>query len=178
MVINKNLIYGLILCAVSAFAGSAALAQTDSGTVAVTATTVGSVNLTFVTDAAGITLGGSGTSAASIAFGSVQAKGGTVPTGVTKTLNGATSWTLSTPFDVVVTLSNSASTAYTLNVSLNTADAINTWALNATVLTATPAALTATGTFGSTPYTLNLTIPNSATAGAISNTINFTVIAA
>jgi hypothetical protein len=79
---------------------------------------------------------------------------------------------------VVVTLSNSASTAYTLNASLNTADAINTWALNATVLTATPAALTATGTFGSTTYTLNLTIPNSATAGAISNTINFTVIAA
>jgi hypothetical protein len=37
-----------------------------TGTLAVTAATAGSVSLTFVTDGAGVTLGGTGTSAASL----------------------------------------------------------------------------------------------------------------
>ena len=57
---------------------SEAAAATASGTVAVTATVVGSMSITFVTDGSGITLGGSGTSSATIAFGSVQAYGGSV----------------------------------------------------------------------------------------------------
>jgi hypothetical protein len=77
-------------------------ATSATGTVAITATTVGSVSLTFVTDASGITLGNSGTSAVTVAFGSVQAYGGSVPSGVTKTVNAPTNWTLSTPIDVVV----------------------------------------------------------------------------
>jgi hypothetical protein len=66
------------------------LATTAPGTLGVTATVDSSMNLVFSTAATGITLGGSGTSAATMAFGNVQAFGGTVPTGVTRTVNAPT----------------------------------------------------------------------------------------
>jgi hypothetical protein len=138
---------------------------------------VSSVSLTFQSDGAGIALGGNGTSAATVAFGSVQAYGGTVPTGVTKTLNGTTDWSLSTPIDVVVQVANQSSADYTLTGALQTADGTNTWQLGATPLTTTAATLTSGGTYGNTAYTFKLTIPFSAAAGAISNTINFTATA-
>lgn len=152
-------------------------ATSATGTVAVTATTSGSISMTFVTDGAGITLGSSGTSVATIAFGSVQAYGGSVPTGVTKTVNAPTNWSLSTPFDVEVDLANQTSSNYTLTAALQSSDATNTWQLGATSLSTTPATLTSTGAYGSTAYTFKLTIPFSASGGAISNTINFTATA-
>jgi len=173
----KKLFSIVVLVASTALVGVPASATSATGTVAVTATTVASVSLTFVTDGAGITLGGTGTSAATIAFGSVQAYGGSVPANVTKTVNGIINWSLSTPFDVVVEVANQTSSNYTLTAALQTADATNTWALGATNLSTTAATLTATGAYGSTAYTFKLTIPFSAAAGAISNTINFTATA-
>src|SRR6266849_10633251 len=68
--------------------------------------------------------GGSGTNSASMSFGSMQAFGGTVPSGVTKTTTGS-SWTISTPFDVKVTCTNltlpcnlAISTSYVLTAQL------------------------------------------------------------
>jgi glycerol-3-phosphate dehydrogenase len=56
---------------------SAAFAQTTaSGTLSVTATVNGTISLVFNSDAAGVTLGGAGTNAATLAFGTVQAFGG------------------------------------------------------------------------------------------------------
>jgi hypothetical protein len=162
----------IIVCA-----PTSAGATSATGTVAVTATVVSSVSLTFATDGAGIALGGSGTSAATVALGSVQAYGGTVPPNVTKVLNGTTSWSLSTPFDVVVAVANQTSSNYTLTAALQTTDATKTWELGATTITTTPATLTATGTYGSTAYTFKLTIPFAEAAGPISNTINFTATA-
>jgi hypothetical protein len=133
--------------------------------------------LTFVSDGAGITLGSSGTSAATIGFGSVQAYGGSVPSGVTKTVNGTSNWSLSTPVDVVVQVANQTSSNYTLTAALQTSDSTNTWQLGATSLSTTAATLTSTGAYGSTAYTYKLTIPFSEAAGAISNTINFTATA-
>ena len=173
---QKLLIATLIVTAIFGTVPSAN-ATSATGTVAVTATTVASVSLTFVTDGAGITLSGTGTSAATIAFGSVQAYGGAVPANVTKAVNGTTNWSLSTPFDVVVEVANQTSSNYTLTAALQTADATNTWALGATNLSTTAATLTSTGAYGSTAYTFKLTIPFSAAAGAISNTINFTATA-
>jgi hypothetical protein len=173
----KKLFSIVVLVACAALVGVPASATNATGTVAVTATTVASVSLTFVTDGAGITLGGSGTSAATIAFGSVQAYGGSVPANVTKAVNGTTNWSLSTPFDVVVQVANQTSSNYTLTAALQAADATNTWALGATNLSTTPATLTSTGAYGSTAYTFHLTIPFSEAAGAISNTINFTATA-
>jgi hypothetical protein len=102
---------------------------------------------------------------------------GTVPTNVTKAVH-ATSFDLSTPFDVRVDLANSASTTYTLTATLAAADSINTWSLGAIdISAAAPHALTAAGEFGTAvPYTLKLTVPATATAGSISNTINFTAV--
>jgi len=56
----------------------------------VTATVVGTLNLTFVTDAAGMPVVGTGTAVASMPFGNVQMFGGTPPVNVTRTVNGTT----------------------------------------------------------------------------------------
>ncbi len=160
----------LVIGAQSAFA----LPPTSTtGTVAVTATTVGSVSLTFVSDEVGIALGGSGTAAATIAFGNLQAFGGATPSGVTFIPPDATSYGVSTPFDVVVTVANQESANYTLTAALQTADAVNTWALDGTPLSTGITTLTTTGAYTATPYTLTLTIPLSAAPGAITNTMNF-----
>lgn len=177
MKIKQKLLTLAMIAMAFNFSVQRASAASATGTVAVTATTVAVVSFTFVSDGSGITLGGTGTSAATVTFGSVQAYGGSVPTGVTKAVNGTTDWSLSTPIGVVVQVANQASDNYTLMASLQTLDAVNTWSLGATTLTATPGALTALGTYGTTPYTFKLTIPFSATAGAISNTINFTATA-
>src|SRR5215475_8207721 len=170
---RRGLYFTIAVLCLTTFAPFAS-ATSASGTVAVTATVVSSMSITFSTDASGITLGGSGTSSATIAFGSVQAFGGSVPTGVTRTVNGTTNWKLSTPFDITVVVANLTSSNYTLTAQLSSSDSTNTWQLNSTTVTSASAAtLTTTGAYGTTADTLNLTIPFSANAGAISNTINF-----
>jgi hypothetical protein len=140
-----------------------------------------SLTLTFSSDPSGISLGGSGTSSSTMAFGSVRAYGGVVPAGVTKSINGTTSWTLSTPIDVLVTKSgmgnNSAN--YTMTAQLQTSSLTYTWKLGAATLTsASPATIAATGVYGSnTAYTFSLTIPFSASAGSVNNTLDIIVTA-
>jgi hypothetical protein len=165
--------------ALSAFAFiGIANAQTGSGSLGVTADVAGSISLTFVTDAAGVALTGAGTSTASLGFGTVSMYSGSPASGVTKTVSGTTSFSLATPFKVRVDLANSASTAYTLNATLATADAINAWSIGATdISTAGPFALTAAGVYGTAvSYTLHLTIPATAVAGTISNSIGFSAV--
>src|ERR1700738_3669249 len=107
---KNRLILTIVL---SAFAlTGVANAQTGSGTLGVSATVQGSINLTFVTDASGMAVTGTATSTASLPFGNVSMYSGSVPANVTKTVNGVTSFDLSTPFDVRVDLANSASTTY------------------------------------------------------------------
>ena len=153
-------------------------AQTGSGTLGVTAMVQGSINLTFVTDASGLAVTGTGTSTASLPFGNVSMYSGTVPANVTKTIHGTASFDVSTPFDVRVDLANSISTAYTLNVTLATADAVNKWFIGATdISSAGPFALTAAGVYGTAvPYTLKINVPASEAAGLISNSIGFSAI--
>lgn len=139
-----------------------------------------SLTLTFSSDASGILLGGSGTSSSAMAFGSVHAYGGVVPGGVTKSVNGTTSWTLSTPIDVRVTKTGLGFSAnYTMTAQLQTSGLAYTWKLGAATLTnAFPATVTAAGAYGSkAPYTFSLTIPFSASAGAVSNTLDIIVVA-
>ncbi len=102
------------------------------------------ISVQFSTDPSGLTLSGSGTAAATAAFGTVQAYGGTVPTGVTKSV-GASNWILSTPIDVLVqkgTL-DALSTSYTLTAALQASDLTNTWKLNSVTLSTTANTLTA-----------------------------------
>jgi hypothetical protein len=155
-----------------------ASATSASATMAVTVTVASSVSLILQTDASGMTLTNSGTSAVTAAFGTMSAYGGAVPTGVTRTVTAPTNWKISTPFDAIVQVANQTSTNYTLTAQLQTADSTNTWAIGATTITSGSAAtLTATGAYGNTAFTFSLTIPFSEAAGAISNTINFVATA-
>src|SRR5271156_5932466 len=152
-------------------------AQSGSGTMGVTATVQGSINLTFVSDASGLPVTGTNTNVASLPLGPVQLYGGgTPPANVTKTVNGVTSFALATPFDVRVDLANSVSTTYTLAATLSTADAINTWLLGAiNISSGTSTTLTAAGAYATAvPYTLNLTVPASAGPGLITMTFTAT----
>ncbi len=177
---KKSVVMAAVLAGLLAMAGSAwAQGQTSSGTLNVTATVQSSISLTFVTDANGVPLTGSGTNAATLAFGNVS-QYITPPAKVTETI-GANNFTVSTPFDVAVAKSNSASATYTLTAEVQTADAVNTWTIDTFPLTILPAAatsLTFTGAYGSNVmHTLYLTIPFSAGASVISNSINFVATA-
>ncbi len=168
-----------MLAATALLAGPAlAASPTASGTLTVTATVNSSIKLIFNSDPSGVPLTGSGTNTATLAFGTIQAYGGTPATGVTITPGGS-SFTASSPFQVQVNLANSSSANYTLTGQLGTADSTNTWKVGTTTVTSASAAtITSSGTYGSsTSYTLGLTIPYSEAAGSISNTIDFVATA-
>jgi hypothetical protein len=145
-----------------------------------------SLTFTLQSDASGLTLGGSGTSSASMSFGSMQAFGGLVPSGVTKT-TASSSWTISTPFDVTVTCKNlitllscnlATSGSYVLTAQLQSADATNTWKVGGVTLTNVSAStLSSSSSYGQTAYTFALTVPFSEAPGIIRNQINFVAIA-
>lgn len=158
---------------------SAAVAQTATGTLTVTATVNGSIQLVFNSDAAGVALSsGAGTNNATLAFGNVSAFGA-VAAGVVRT-TAANSFTVSSAVDVLVSKTNSASANYTLKAQLGSADATNTWQVGGvTVTNAAQATLTATGTYASNSnFPVAITIPFTTASGTnISNTINYTATA-
>jgi hypothetical protein len=173
----KRLVLAAALTA-AAFVPAGALAQdTSSGVLTVTATVASSISLTFESDPSGIALGGSGTNAATMAFGSVSAFGTIATAGVTRSV-GATDFTVSSPFGVKVVTANSTSASYNLAASLGSADATNTWKVGATTLSTAPATVATSQGYGSAvAHTLAITIPKAAAAGAISRTVNFTATA-
>jgi hypothetical protein len=159
---------------------SAAVAQTTaSGTLTVSATVNGSIQLVFNSDAAGVALSsGAGTNAATLAFGNVSAFG-TVAAGVARTTT-ASNFTVSSAVDVQVSKTNSASANYTLKAQLGTADATNTWSVGGVAVTsAAQATLTATGTYAANSnFPVAITVPfTSASGTTISNTINYVATA-
>jgi hypothetical protein len=172
----KNKLILTTVLSVFALSGVANAQTTGSGTLGVTATVVGTLNLTFATDPSGIAVTGTGTGIASMPFGNVQMFGGTPAAHVTKTVNGMTSFTLATPFDIRMDLANTTSATYSLSAALSTADATNTWSVaGVNISNGAPFAITATGAYATaSPYVFNLTIPATETAGLITNTINFT----
>lgn len=171
----------ILVTVLSAFTGlMSASGVTGSGTLQVTADIQGSILVTFTTDVAGLAVTGTGTSAGTLPFGTQKMFGGAPGTGVTKVVTIGTGFTLSTPVDIEVDVANTNTTNYTLSAALNAADANHTWTFNNVVLTATPAAVDATGTYGqANSYVFILGVPQAYTAGAntVSNTINFTATA-
>ncbi|HLJ85969.1 MAG TPA: hypothetical protein VKZ53_04050 [Candidatus Angelobacter sp.] len=170
----------LTIAAMFAMMSSMAFAQagnTATGTLTVTATVNSSITLVFVSDPAGVALAsGSGTNTATLAFGNVQAFGGALTAGTTRTV-GATSFTVSSPVDVVVSKANSASTTYKLTAQLAAAPAnTETLSVGGVAVTNTAAAtIGATVNYGSTPEVVALTIPFAVASGtAITDAINFT----
>jgi hypothetical protein len=169
----------IVIFAAALMMTSLAAAQTATGALTVSATVTGSINLVFNSDASGVALtSGAGTNAAALDFGTVSAFGA-IPATITRSTT-ASNFTVSTPVDVLVTKTNSASANYTLTTQLSTADAVNTWAANGNTFTnASSATATATGTYGSNvPVTLAITIPFTTASGTtISNVVNFTATA-
>ncbi len=157
---------------------SFASAQTANGILTVTATVQGSISLVFNSDAAGVVLGGSGTNAATLAFGNVSAFGAP-PAGVVVT-TAANSFTVSSAVDVNVSKTNSASANYKLTAQLGSPDAVNTWQVGGvTVTNASAATITATGTYAANSnFPVAITIPFTTASGTlISNTINYSATA-
>jgi hypothetical protein len=158
---------------------SAAVAQTASGTLTVTATVNGSINLVFNSDASGLALSsGAGTNAATLAFGNVSAFGA-IPAGIVRSTT-ASNFTVSSAVDVLVTKTNSASANYTLKAQMGSADAVNTWSVGGVAVTnAAQSTLTATGTYAANSnFPVAITVPFTTASGTlISNTINYVATA-
>jgi len=154
---------------------SAAVAQTANGVLTVTATVNGSIQLVFNSDASGVALAsGAGTNTATLAFGNVSAFGA-VAAGIVRTTT-ATTFTVSSAVDVLVSKTNSASANYTLKAQLGAADAVNTWQVGGVAVTnAAQSTLTATGTYAANSnFPVAITVPFTTASGTlISNTINY-----
>ena len=160
---------------------SAAVAQTTaSGTLTVTATVTGSINLVFNSDASGLALSsGAGTNAATLAFGNVSAFGA-ISAGIVRSTT-ATNFTVSSAVDVLVTKTNSASANYTLDSPAGLGgrsehlDASAAWRYEY----AAQSTLTATGTYAANSnFPVAITVPFTTASGTlISNSINYVATA-
>jgi len=161
---------------------SAAVAQTTaSGTLTVTATVTGSINLVFNSDASGLALSsGAGTNAATLAFGNVSAFGALASPNIVRTTT-ATTFTVSSAVDVLVTKTNSASANYSLTAQLGSAPAgSSTWTVGGVAVTNTSAApITATGTYAANSnFPVAITVPFATPSGtSLNNTINYVATA-
>jgi hypothetical protein len=175
MLLQRTVIaFGVLLVLVPSVASAQ---DTSTGTLTVTATVASSIGLTFENDGAGVALTGAGTNAATMGLGTISAYGTIATAGVTRTRT-ASDFTVSSPFGVKVIGANSSSADYTLAVALGSADATNTWKINATTLTTSNQNLgTAYSYGGSVAHTMYLTVPFSASTGAISKVLNFTATA-
>jgi hypothetical protein len=177
---NKVILFAALVAGLFLMPGLAsAQAQTSSGTLAVTATVQSSISLTFGTATNGVALTGSGTNVATLGFGNVS-RYTSPPANVVETV-AATTFTVSTPFDVSVVKSNLTSANYALTAQVQTADTVNTWMIDTfplAIFSTAATSLTVTGVYGTNVlHTLYLTIPFSAGATVISNVINFVATA-
>ena len=149
----------------------------DTGTLTVTATVESSIGMTFENDAAGVALTGASTNAATLAFGAISAYNTIATPNVSRSVSGS-AFTVSSLFGVKVVRANSSSLTYTLAAALGSADATNTWRINSTTLTTSNQNL-GTGYSYNTAvaHTVYLTVPLTASTGAVSKVLNFTATA-
>jgi hypothetical protein len=143
------------------------------------------ISIFFVSDPAGVPLTGGAFNAA-VNFGTVQAYGGTLATGVTETQLTSSSYTLATDVDIDVEKSGITSSNYTMQASLATATPAGIqYAVNGVTLTTTAKTVTSTGTYASDePYTLGLIVSTAGSSAGgpvvgspLSDTLDFTATA-
>src|SRR5258708_7705769 len=95
---NHRIVFAVLsTIAVLTLVSPASAQVTDTGTLSITGTVQSSISLIFNSDPAGVTLSGAGTNNAVLPFGNIQAFGGTISPGVTRT-TAADSFTASPPF--------------------------------------------------------------------------------
>jgi hypothetical protein len=165
---------------------SAALfGQTATGVINGTLVNKNGISLVFDTNAAGVALGNSGTSAASANFGNISAFGA-LAGGVTRPSVTAGNFTVQTIFDVNVIEGGLASTGYTLTANLAAAAPTGfSYKIDAVTLTTVAQTITVTGTYNiDVAHNLGLVVSTAPPAGGgpavaspITATINFTATA-
>jgi hypothetical protein len=180
--LNRQISRALGIAAALLLASITAYAQKPTATGWINATFVNrsGIVLSFQTDPSGVSLTGSGTAAATLDFGTVSMFGGTVAPGVTRTLNGTTSFTISSPFDVQVVVAGITSPNYSLSACLQTADGVDTWGVDSATLPScsnNTVQIAANSSYSTAvAHTVKVTIPRTAAAGTLSNTVNFTAV--
>src|SRR5438132_351554 len=110
--IRQLTIISLMLSTAAVFAQT-----TATGTINATLGNKNGIAIVFDSDPAGVTLGATGTAAASLNFGTVSAFG-PLSAGVSRPAMGALNYTIRTVFDVQVTQGGLTSTSYTLSAQL------------------------------------------------------------
>lgn len=182
MLSRNNAIRKLVLMAIL-LSSVAALAQNPTATGTINATLVhkNGIALVFDTDPGGVALGNSGTSAATLNFGTVSAFG-VLSAGVTRPTVTAANYTVRTLFDVLVILGGN-SPNYTLSAQLAAAAPTGfTYAVDAVTLTTGAQNIQTNGTYNTdVQHSLNLTISTAAPGAGgpavgtpLTTTINFT----
>lgn len=163
---------------IMALAPMVSQAQTASGTLNAQVINKSGIWLIFNSDPSGVTLGNAGTSAASLGFGTVAMYMTTPPTGVSLART-VTNFTVSTPFDIFVDVGGVTSTSYRLQASLQSTPGVYTYKIDALTLSTAAVTIAAADPNyrANVQHILSLTIPNTAPAGVVNNTVNFTVTA-
>ncbi len=142
------------------------------------------ISIAFNSASGGVPLGGSGTSAVTLDFGSVSAYGA-VPAGVTRSPISSGSYTLSTPFNVYVVVGGVSSPSYTLNGQLAGAAPTGlAYSVDSVAITTTQATIQTNGSYNAdVQHTLNLTLSTAAPGQGgpsvgtpLTVTINFTAV--
>jgi hypothetical protein len=155
-----------------------------SGTLAVQLQNGSGLRMIFQSDASGVVLGNAGTSTATLGLGTISAYG-PLGSAITKTV-GASTFTVSTIFDVSVQESGLASTSYTLAAALSgAAPAGVTYQIDSVVLSTTGQSIQANAVYGNNVAHTFSAIVSTAASGAggpvtgtqLSSTINFTATA-
>jgi hypothetical protein len=184
MVNRYNALRNLALMALL-LSGAALSAQTATGTINATLVNKSGIALVFDTDAGGVALGASGTSAASANFGTVSAFG-PLSAGVTRPSVGPVTFTVQTIFDVNVIEGGLTSANYTLTANLAAAAPTGiSYKIDAVSLTTTAQTIQTNGAYNAdTAHNLGLVVSMSAPGAGgpavgspISATINFTATA-
>ncbi len=159
-------------------AGSALSAQTASGTLNATLINKSAIAVLFHSDPSGVPLGGAGTSAASLDFGTVAMYMATPPAGVTLTRT-VNDFTISSPFDTYVIVGGVNTASYRVQAALQSAPGVYTYKFDGITLSTASAVVVAADPnyFSDVPHTLSLTVPRTAPAGPVTNTVNFVVTA-
>jgi hypothetical protein len=170
----------LLMCGASLMAQS-----TASGVINGTLVNKNGISIQFDTDAAGVTLGSAGTSAATANFGTVSAFG-PLAAGVTRPSVTATNFTVRTIFDLQVTSGGLTSTSYTLTANLAAAAPSGmSYKVDAITLTTALQTIQVNGSYNTDlAHNLDLVILTAAPGAGgpavntpITTTINFTATA-
>jgi hypothetical protein len=166
-----------IIALVLGFSAVASAQVVDEGSLTVTGMIESSILLTV--EAAGGATTAMGTEDATSALGSFSKYNRAAPEGFTLA-RGASDWTLSSSIGVKVVKANLTSTDYTLVARLESAPAAGVdWRLGGSTLSESAETnLTSTGTYAEAgSYDWDIVIADSADAGVIDNTIQFTATA-